>query len=71
MRPSDDWRTPSQPRLIGHLNDAHGRSVAVSVDRDAVIIRRGGQDIRLGAAERDTFMRIYHEAERQAEVSDG
>ena len=64
----DDWKTPSKPRLIGHLNDSHGHSVAISVDRDAVVIRRGGQDIRLDAYDRDTFMRIYMEAERQAEA---
>ena len=64
----DDWKTPSKPRLIGHLNDAHARSVAISVDGDAVVIRRGGQDIRLDAYDRDTFMRIYMEAERQAEA---
>ena len=65
---NEAWKTPSHARLIGHLNDAHGRSVAISVDGDAVVIRRGGQDIRLGADERDTFMRIYMEAERQAEA---
>ena len=75
---SDYWKTPRQPRLIGDLNDTHGHSVAISVDRGDVIIRRGGQDIRLDAYDRDTFMRIYMEAERQAEawtaaaeVSDG
>ena len=64
----DDWKTPSQPRLIGHMKDASGNSVAFCVSGDQIIIRRGGQDIRLGADERDTFMRIYIEAERQAEA---
>ena len=68
---SDDWKTPSQPRLIGHLNDAHGHSVALSVDGGDVVIRRGGQDIRLSAEERDTFMRIFVEAGRQAEAYEG
>ena len=63
----DDWKTPSQPRLIGHLNDASGRSVAVSVDRDEVVITYGGQKLRLSLDERDTFMRIFMQAERQAE----
>ena len=65
---SDDWKTPSQPRLIGHLTDAYGHSVAISIDRDDIIIRRGGHDIRLAAAERDTIMRIYMQAERPAEA---
>ncbi len=67
----DDWKTPSQPNLIGHLNDASGHSVAVSVDRDAVVIRCNGQDIRLGDAERDTFIRLFMMAERHAEAYEG
>jgi hypothetical protein len=63
----DDWKTPRQPRLVGHLNDASGHSVAFSVDRDAVIIRRGGEDMRLGPDERDLFSRRYFEAEAAAE----
>ena len=62
---SDDWKTLSQPRLIGHMTDAYGHSVAISIDRDDIIIRRGGHDIRLAAAERDTIMRIYMQAERR------
>ena len=65
---SDDWKTPRQPRLIGHLNDARRHSVAISVDRDAVVIRRGGQDIRLRAAARDMFSRLYFQAEREADA---
>ena len=64
---TDDRNTPAQPRLIGHFSDTRGNSVAISVDRDAVVIRRGGQDIRLGAAGRDVFMRLFMDAERQAE----
>ena len=65
---TDDWKTPSQPRLIGHLSDAHGRSVALSVDRGDVLIRHLGTSMRLSAKERDLFGRIYMEAERQAEA---
>ena len=64
----DDWKTPSQPRLVGHLNDASGNSVGFSVSRDQVVIRRGGVNIRLSAAERDPFMRLFMQAERQAEA---
>jgi len=67
----DDWKTPSQPRLIGHLNDASGNSVAVSADRDAVVIRCGGQDIRLRDADRDPFIRLFMMAERHAEAYEG
>ena len=59
--------TPRQPRLVGHMSDATGRSVAIFVDRDVVVIRWSGQDIRLGLGQRDTFMRLFMTAERQAE----
>ena len=67
----DDWKTPSPPRLIGHLNDAHGHSVAISVDRGDVLIRRGGQDIRLGADELELFMQLFCQALSQVEHPEG
>ena len=67
----DDWKTPGKPLLIGHLSDASGHSVAVSADRGAVVIRRGGQDIRLGNADRDVFIRLFMMAERHAEAYAG
>jgi hypothetical protein len=64
----DDWKTPRQPRLVGHLNDASGRSVAVSVDRHEVVISYGGQKIRLGPDGRDLFSRLYFEAAWEADA---
>ena len=57
-----------QLRLIGHLKDGGGRSVAVGVVRDVVVIRQHGVDIRLGPAERDLFSRRYFEAVAGAEA---
>ena len=71
MRPPDDWKTPSRSRLIGHMNDTDGNSVAVSVSRDVIIIRRAGQDIRLCGARVTVFMRLLMDAERQAEACEG
>ncbi len=68
---SDDWKTPSQPRLIGHMNDASGRSVAFSVDRHEVVICYGGQKLRLGADGRDPFIRLFMQAEREAGAHEG
>ena len=68
---SDDWKTPATPSLTGHMTDASGHSVAFLVIGGDVIIRRSGQEIRLGAAERDRFIRLFMDAERQAEAYEG
>ena len=65
---SDDWKTPTQPRLIGHMKDASGSSVAFCVSGDQIIIRRGGQDIRLSADGRDPFIRLFMQAEREIQA---
>ena len=65
---SDDQKTPGKRHLVGHMRDATGRSLAVSADEDAVILRWAGQDIRLRADERDPFMRLFMTAEREAGV---
>lgn len=65
---NDDWKTPRQPELIGHLKDASGNSVAISVDRNEVLIRQHGIDIRLGPAERDLFPPLYFAAETEADT---
>ena len=54
------------PRLVDHMNDAKGYDVAFFADRDAILIRHLGQFIRLGPAERDPFIRLFLQAERQA-----
>ena len=64
----DDWKTPTKPRLIGHMTDASGHSVAFLVVGGDSIIRRSGQEIRLGAAERDRFIRLFMDAEREIEA---
>ena len=53
------------------MTDASGHSVAFLVIGGDVIIRRSGQEIRLGAAERDRFIRLFMDAERQAEAYEG
>ena len=58
--------TPAQPRLIGHMRDVTGRSLAVSADRDTVILRWAGQSIRLGPAERAVFIRLFMLAKGEA-----
>jgi hypothetical protein len=63
---SGGWKTGGQRRPVGHMNDDHGHNVAFDVDRSVVVIRRGGQDIRLSAGSRDPFMRLFMEAEREA-----
>ena len=64
----DDWKTPATPTLVGHFNDAARRNVAILTDRGDVIIRTTGRDLPLGAAERDRFIRLFMDAERQAEA---
>jgi hypothetical protein len=54
-------------REIGRLADAAGGTVRVGVDCDAVTIG-GPRPIRLDAAGRDLFTRLYFDAERAAEA---
>ena len=57
----------STAREIGRLHGANGHPVMVSVDRDAVTVWAPLGAI-LGAAERDHFMRLFWQAEREAEA---
>jgi hypothetical protein len=50
------------------MSEASGHSVAFLVSGGDIIIRRSGQDIRLSAAERDTFIRLFTRTELQAET---
>lgn len=65
---AEDWKTPRQPRLVGHVNDASGDSVAFLQDRDVVLIQQHGLSIRIGPDERETFVRWLWETEAKAEA---
>jgi hypothetical protein len=54
-------------REISRLADVDGATVRVGVDCDSVTIG-GPRPIRLDAAGRDLFSRLYFEAERAAEA---
>jgi hypothetical protein len=54
-------------RDIGRLEDIDGARIYIGADCDAVTIR-GPRAIRLAAAKRGEFMRLWMEAERAAEA---
>ena len=55
-------------RDVGWLPDVHGHVVKVSADCDGVVIHAGRQTVTFGPEERETFQRLFMEAERHAEA---
>jgi hypothetical protein len=61
--------TSTAIRPVGEIRDALGRGLAIGADCDAVVIAVPGIGVvYLDARQRDEFIRLYFEAERQAEA---
>lgn len=61
--------TSAAIRQTGEIRDALGRSLAIGSDCDSVAIAIPGLGIiHLDARQREEFIRLYFEAERQAEA---